>query len=171
MNPLAERKHGFGDVWQSISDGWRDLRERAASAVTRFVPSSHAAPQRAGEAATSGSLDDFPSSWGVLAGDVYEQDDAVVVRLEAPGMRKEDFALEVRNGALVVRGEKRITHEGSEGRYRIRQCAFGSFQRVIPLPTEVIAEQASARYSEGVLRIELPKSERARSRRITIEAS
>ncbi|MCO6057971.1 Hsp20/alpha crystallin family protein [Pseudomonas sp. MOB-449] len=63
-----------------------------------------------------------------------------------------------------MRGEKRVEQEQGNGRYRVRQCTFGSFQ----LSTPIIAEKARARCSNGVLRVELPKEERVRSRRIEV---
>jgi len=73
-------------------------------------------------------------------------------------MEKEDFAIEVRDGALVVRGEKRFERESTEGRWRVLQCAYGSFSRVVPLPLPVLADKAAASYRNGVLKIELPKA-------------
>ncbi|QVM88953.1 Hsp20/alpha crystallin family protein [Pseudomonas lalucatii] len=111
----------------------------------------------------------FPSSnWALLAGDLYEDADKFVVRLEVPGLNKQDLDVEVRSDVLVVRGEKRYEQESTSGRYRIRQCAFGSFHRSIPLPLPVIADRTAASYRNGVLRIELPKAEHARGRRIEV---
>lgn len=94
--------------------------------------------------------------WSMLGGEVFEDDKRLVVRLEVPGMVKDDFDLQVLEDALVVRGEKRF--ESSEGRWRVLQCAYGSFRRVVPLPTAVLADQARASYRNGALKIELPKA-------------
>lgn len=164
MEKLSELKHGLEEAWHSVAEGWRHVRERAAGALTRFTPSSKASspPADAGEMQLSST------SWALLAGDVFEDDDRVVVRLEVPGMEKQDFEVEVRSDVLVVRGEKRYERESSEGRYRVRQCAYGSFHRVIPLPVAVHSEKAKATYTNGVLRIELPKAEHVKGRRIEI---
>jgi HSP20 family protein len=90
---------------------------------------------------------------------VFEDDKRLVVRLEAPGMAKSDFDIQVQDGALVVRGEKRFERESTEGRWRVLQCAYGSFLRTVPLPTPVKGDQARASYRNGVLRVELPKLE------------
>jgi len=68
-----------------------------------------------------------------------------------------------------VRGEKRIEREHSEGRYHVSERAFGQFRRAVPLPEEVNAEKARASYSNGVLRVELPKAESGRRKRITVD--
>lgn len=164
MEKLSELKHGLEEAWHSVAEGWRHVRERAAGALTRFTPSSKTSPPPA----TTGEVQIPSTSWALLAGDVFEDEERVVVRLEVPGMEKHDLEIEVRSDVLVVRGEKRYEHESSEGRYRIRQCAYGSFHRAIPLPVAVQSEKARARYTNGVLRIELPKAEHVKGRRIEI---
>jgi HSP20 family protein len=164
MNRLSELKQGLEEAWHSVAEGWRQLRDRAAGALTHFTPGAPAAP-----AAQPSEAGHYPAAnWALLAGDVFEDDDKVVVRLEAPGMEKGDFDLEVRSDALIVRGEKRFERETAEGRYRVRQCAYGSFHRAIALPAPVQGDKATASYRNGVLRIELPKTEQARARRIEI---
>lgn len=164
MEKLSELKQGLEDTWHSLSDGWRHLRERTSGTLTRFTPSS-----RGKTPAESAQTADFPSAdWALLAGDVFEDNDRFVVRLEVPGMDKQQLDIEVRNDMLIVRGEKRSEQESSNGQYRVRQCAFGSFHRSIPLTVPVLADKASASYRNGVLRIELPKAERSGGRRIEV---
>jgi HSP20 family protein len=105
----------------------------------------------------------------VLACEVYDDEDRVVVRLEAPGMEKNDFDLQVLEDHLVVRGEKQMEQERSEGGYHITECAYGSFERAIPLPAGVETDAASASYRHGVLRVELPKSAAHRRRSISVK--
>jgi HSP20 family protein len=162
MKALAELKHGMEDLWESVGEGWRHLRERASGALTRF---------KRGRASVPAAADDdlYLPGWALLAGDVFEDERKVVVRLEVPGTEKGDFDLEVRNDALIVRGEKRFKREASEGHYRVLQCAYGSFHRAIPLPAAVIAQDAKASYRNGVLKIKLPKAETARPRTIEVK--
>lgn len=166
MKTLEDLKHGLEEAWGSVNEGWRRLRESASGALTRF---------RAGERSTvppTSAIDDafyLPSArWAMLAGDVFEDDRRLVVRLEVPGMAREDFDVEVRDQALVVRGEKRFEHEASEGRYRVMQCAYGAFHRTIPLPVPVHADCAEATYRNGVLKIELPKAQATQGRKIDV---
>nr|WP_298109663.1 Hsp20/alpha crystallin family protein [uncultured Pseudomonas sp.] len=160
MEKLNELKQGLEDTWHSLSEGWRQLRERTSGTLTRFTPSNDKTPEQSA---------DFPSAnWALLAGDVFEDDDKFTVRLEVPGLDKNQLDIEVRNDMLIVRGEKRSEQETSNGQYRVRQCAFGSFHRSIPLPLPVLADKASASYRHGVLRIELPKAERTSGRRIEV---
>lgn len=154
---IDEIRQGFGALRDTVAGGWDRLRRKASDALTRYRPGGGTALPAAAEiddpTLGSGAL------WAMLGGDVFEDDQRVIVRLEAPGMAKDDFALEVVGSSLVVRGEKRFQSEGTEGRWRVVQCAYGSFQRVVPLPAEVQSERARATYRDGVLRVELPKRE------------
>ena len=164
---LEEIKHGVSSFWDSIADGWHRLRESAANALTRFKPGADAGLPAKGE------VDDefyLPSQgWAVLGGDVFEDDKQVVIRLEIPGMDKEDLDIEVQGDVVVVRGEKRFQRESSEGRYHVLQCAYGSFRRTVPLPTPVLSDKAKANYRNGVLRIELPKLATDGPRKLTVK--
>lgn len=163
---LETLKEGFGSLWETVAEGWRHLRQSAAGALTRFRPGADAQlPDK--------SLvdDDFylPSrGWAMLSGDVFEDEQRLVVRLEVPGMEKQDFAIEVFDGRLVVTGEKRFQRESSQGRWQIVQCAYGSFRREIPLTARVALDEARATYTNGVLRIELRKLEPGAPRSLTI---
>lgn len=104
-----------------------------------------------------------------MAADVFDDDDRVVVRLEAPGMRREDFDIQLHDDMLSVYGEKRFEREASQGSYRLVQCAYGSFRRDIHLPVPVRADKTQASYRDGVLRVECPKAEHARTRRVAVQ--
>lgn len=163
---LDELKQGFNTFWDSVAEGWQRLRQSAAGALIRFLPGEGA------DLPAKHEVDDsfyLPShGWAFLGGDVFEDAERLVVRIEIPGMRKDELRIEIADDALVVSGEKRFEREASEGRYRLLQCAYGSFRRVIALPARVLAEQASARYTDGVLRIELPKAAPGEPARRTI---
>jgi HSP20 family protein len=167
MHVIDELKQGLGEIWESMAEGWGRLRQQAAGALTRFHPSEkHPAPS-----ATSGGLALPSTGWALLAGDIFEDDNKLSVRLEIPGMEKEDLNIEVSDDSLIVRGEKRIEQESEEGRYRVLQCAYGRFDRVIPLPAPVLADQAQASYVNGVLKIDLPKAHPGKSSRVEIKVA
>ena len=86
-------------------------------------------------------------------------------------MRKDDFHIELRDDVLLVKGDKRFERESSRGSYRVVQCAYGSFHRAVTLPAAVRPDRAKASYRDGVLRVELPKAEGARVRRIAVRAA
>lgn len=116
--------------------------------------------------------DDFwvaSPNWGLLAGEVFEDKERVVVRLEAPGMDLGDFDLQVEGDLLRVRGEKRSERETGEGAWRLRERAYGAFERAIRLPAQVKVDKARATYRRGVLRIELPKAQAKAPRRVAVK--
>ncbi|RMG28981.1 MAG: Hsp20/alpha crystallin family protein, partial [Gammaproteobacteria bacterium] len=104
-----------------------------------------------------------------LPAEVRESDDRVEVRLEVPGMEAADFDIAVLGNALHVRGVKRVETESVQGRYHVLECAYGEFERVIPLPAEVDEARAQARYRRGVLHLRLPKLHRGPQVRIPVE--
>jgi HSP20 family protein len=166
---LDDLKQGFSTLWDSVAEGWQRLRQSAAGALIRFLPGEESNLPAKGEVDDSFYL---PShGWAFLGGDLFESADQLVVRIEIPGMRKEEFRIEVLDDILVVSGEKHFERESTEGRYRLLQCAYGSFRRTIPLPTRVLADQADARYADGVLRIVLPKAAPGAPKSHTIHVS
>ena len=107
----------------------------------------------------------------MLNGDLFEDESRLVVRLEVPGMSKEDICIEVSDEAVVISGEKRFESENSQGRWRVMQCAYGSFRRVVPLPTAVKTDEVRASYKNGVLRVDLPKAKPGQPKGTTIKVS
>ena len=102
--------------------------------------------------------------------DMVDEGDALRLTVELPGMERQDVEILVEEEALVLRGEKKLESTSEEqGCYRLER-AFGSFQRVIPLPDGVDAAQAEARFDKGVLTIRLPKmaTAKASGRRLDI---
>jgi HSP20 family protein len=166
MATLQQISEGLGEAWGSMMDDWRRLYRRAAGAITRFSPGGK--DRRVADTRQAHELALRSAGWGVLASEVYDDDDRVIVRLEAPGMEKDDFDLQVQDDYLVVRGEKQMARESTEGGYHISECAYGSFERAIPLPAGVETAGATASYRHGVLRVELPKSKEHRRRSITV---
>jgi HSP20 family protein len=167
MATLQRMSEGLGEAWDNLLDGWRKLYHRAAGAITRFQPSDKGSTDLAVPDAQEVAM--RSSGWGVLACEVFDNDDRVVVRLEAPGMEKNDFHLQVVDDYLLVRGEKHMERQRSEGGYHISECAYGSFERAIPLPAEVKTDGASAKYKRGVLQVELPKMAAAGRRRVKVD--
>jgi HSP20 family protein len=103
--------------------------------------------------------------------DVYEQKDNVVVRVELPGMKKEDIEVSLHDNTLSISGERKHeeTHKDQEV-YRAERF-FGRFQRSVVLPTLVSADKVKAQYKDGVLTVTLPKSEEAKPKHIDVNVS
>ncbi|MFN9758916.1 MAG: Hsp20/alpha crystallin family protein [Planctomycetota bacterium] len=93
--------------------------------------------------------------------DVTDDKDALRVAVEIPGVELKDLDLECQDGLLTIKGEKR--HEETkkeEGCYRTER-SYGWFQRTVPLPAEIDASKAEARFDTGGLTVRPPKPERA----------
>lgn len=167
MTKLAEQmKQGADQARESLSDGWRGLSARASGALTRFRPTQASNVRSPRDEAW------LPvGTWAFMAADVLDVDDKVIVRIEAPGMRREDFNVELHGDTLTVWGEKQFDREASSGRYSVVQCAYGSFRRDVALPVPVKSDKTKASYRDGVLRIELPKVDGSRARRIVVNTS
>jgi len=162
MATFQHISEGAGAVWHNLVDGWRNLSRRASRAITRFT---------LGRDTVSGGsqeMNERSAGWGVLACEVFDNDKNIIVRLEAPGMEKDDFDLQVIENYLLVRGKKQMTKERTEGGYHISECAYGRFERAIPLHDEVEIKKAKASYKQGVLRVELPKSRPAKRIKIKL---
>lgn len=100
--------------------------------------------------------------------DIYESDDALVVKAELPGFSKEDITVELKNNTLMLRGERKREAEMKEGNYHRMERTCGVFQRSFVLPTTVDQQKVKATYKDGVLELSLPKVEAAKSRRVAI---
>jgi HSP20 family protein len=164
MSTLQQIRNDVAAAWDNLLHDWQRLYHHAAGAITRFTKGH----DDTDEPATRQELASRSAGWGVLAAEVFDGDDRIVVRLETPGMERDDFSLEVRGDHLVIQGEKRLSREENRGRWHITECAYGRFERAIPLPDAVDADKASASYQRGILRVELPKLEGRRRRTIKV---
>lgn len=100
--------------------------------------------------------------------DVSEDKDNLYVRVELPGMKKEDIQLSLHQGSLSISGERKAeeTFKGAEV-YRAERF-YGHFQRTVTLPTAVASDKVKAQYTDGVLTITLPKTEEAKPKHIEL---
>ena len=128
------------------------MLSRSGGALTHFVRTTK---EEQGDAA----LSDFPH-WGLLATESWETAQSVIVRVELPGMDKEDIDVSIHRGRLWIRGERRSGGEPPEGRrYHIMERAYGRFERSIPLPDNIDAPMAEISYKSGVVTVIVPKTE------------
>ena len=100
--------------------------------------------------------------------DIYENKDQIVLEAELPGMKQDDFELTVENNVITLRGERQFEKKEESDNYHRVERSYGSFTRSFTLPQTVSAEGATAEYSNGVLRVTLPKREETKARRIQI---
>ena len=103
--------------------------------------------------------------------DVTENDRQFEVIAELPGMEERDIDVTLTDGVLTVKGEKRSqTRKEDEDKHHYRlECSYGAFRRSFRLPPEIDAEQVSASFDKGLLKITLPKQEAAKTATRKIE--
>ena len=105
----------------------------------------------------------------MVAIDMYQTDDEVIVKATLPGLIADDVDITVTGETLTLRGEFKQESEEKETNYHIREQRFGSFERSILLPTDVKADKAKADFKDGILTIAMPIAEEVKPRSITIK--
>lgn len=116
-----------------------------------------------------GSSDQDTSAVWSPRTDLSETDGEYRIRLDLPGMSKEDIAINLQNNALTVRGERASEQTAEDEEYVRVERAFGTFHRTFTLPDAVDAENIEAAYDDGVLTIHVPKTEKSTRRQIEIQ--
>lgn len=102
------------------------------------------------------------------AADVAESAGELTVKLEVPGVEKENVHVTVDENSITVRGESRQEKEEKKKDYYRREIRYGAFQRTIPLPTEIDPAKTAAKLDNGMLTITLPKLAQARAKRLEV---
>ena len=105
----------------------------------------------------------------VPAIDVYEEKDVVVVEATLAGIKPENVAINIHDDVLTLEGQRESSSEIEEKNYYRKEVRSGSFHRSIVLPTAVMADKAKANFENGLLKIVLPKEERAKPTSIKID--
>ena len=98
----------------------------------------------------------------VPAVNITEQKDDYMVSLAAPGLKKEDFKIDVDGNMLTISSEKEEKKEEKEARYTRKEYSYSSFERCFTLPDGVNKEKIEAHYENGLLKLVLPKKEEAK---------
>ena len=121
-------------------------------------------------------LDDFFKPWNewfdnggfmgrtmnVPAVNITEHKDEYLVSLAAPGLKKDDFKLDIDGNMLTISSQKEESKEEKEKRFTRREYSYSSFSRSFTLPEEINKEKIDAKYEDGVLKISLPRKDEAK---------
>ena len=115
-------------------------------------------------------FDDFFRPWGewfgkeltVPAANITENGDVFKVSLAVPGLKKNDFNINVEGNMLTISSEKEESKDEKEGDYTRKEYSYSSFSRSFTLPEEVNQDKIEASYEDGVLKVTLPKKEEAK---------
>ena len=100
--------------------------------------------------------------------DVLESKDSYLIRAELPGMKREDIKVEVKDGTLVLSGERKSERPADGVEYRHVERVTAKFWRSFSLPETVKQDGIEATYKDGILEIRVPKAEEAKPRQIEI---
>lgn len=119
------------------------------------------------------SFPGFQRDAGLFSGwspalDVHQDKDNVFVKVELPGMKKEEIDISLHDGMLTITGERKHEEETKEGESFRSERYFGKFHRSVALPTAVDTEKVNASYKDGILTVTLPKSEEAKPKQIEV---
>lgn len=103
--------------------------------------------------------------------DIFEEKDAFVVKAELAGVKPEEIHVEVENGILTLRGERKLDRdENKEGYHRVERW-YGSFSRQFTLPRTVEADKIDAATKDGVLTVRIPKKVENKGQKIAVKAT
>jgi HSP20 family protein len=144
--------------WQTPQWGtlgrWTDLRQE----LDRLFESPFSEIARATQ---------MLSGW-TPALDVYEDKDNVYVKVELPGMKKENIELSLHDGMVSISGERKSDARHEEAEACRSERFYGRFQRTVSLPTTVMADKVKASYKDGILTVTLPKTDEAKPKQIDV---
>lgn len=119
----------------------------------------------------TGFFTDMPDTMWRPAIDIEEKDGKYMVRADLPGIKKGDIHIELHDGYLTLRGERKSEHKENKGGYQRFERTYGSFERTLCVPEGVTEKDIHAHYENGVLEltIPIPKVEEPKTTEIKIE--
>lgn len=109
-------------------------------------------------------------SW-VPSVDIYETDDAIVMKAELPGVDPKDVNARIEGNTLHIRGERKPEQAVKDDNYIVMERAHGSFTRSFPLPSSIEVDKVNAEFKGGILTLTMPKREDAKPKTIKVLAS
>lgn len=141
-------------------DPWRDLATVQTKMNQLFEDTF---------ARTRGREEGLAAALWAPAVDIYETDAAVIVKAEIPGVDKEQISIEVKDGILTLRGERKFEKEIKEENYHRMERSYGAFVRSFAVPNAVDPDKIAAKLKDGVLEVQLPKVEKAKPKQIKVD--
>ena len=154
---------------EKLSKALERVHDKVGHFLNRLVPWKK--QEQSPERITADTLPAFIKLGGPLL-DMHETPDELIVRAEVPGLKKDDFSVELVGRRLTIHGEKRVVREqkGGDGGL-ISECRYGSFSRTVQLPYEIDEKLIAADLKHGVLTIRLPKPEKGQQARYRVPVS
>lgn len=117
------------------------------------------------------TLGDFGKNAMAMKVNVAEHENAIEVTAEMPGVAAEDIDVQLKEGILTIKGEKKVEKDDTQKDYHIMERSYGMFERSFSLPADVESAKVDASFDKGVLKITLPKlpQEQSRTQKITVK--
>jgi HSP20 family protein len=144
--------------WRPLKE-MEELQNRLSDLFSRF-------PTRMGD----GKEESISTAeWAPLV-DITEDDKEYLIKAELPDVKKEDVKVAVENGRLTITGERKFEKEESKKYHRVERL-YGRFVRSFIVPDIAEADKVSAEFADGVLKVHLPKSEKAKPRQIEVKVA
>jgi len=100
--------------------------------------------------------------------DIYETNDGVVLKVELPGIKKEDVSVEIKDNVLTLKGERLLDPEIKDENYYRKERSFGKFNRSFSLQEPIKPDLIKASFKGGVLTIEIPRPEKEKPKQVTV---
>ena len=100
--------------------------------------------------------------------DFFEDGNKMVLKADLPDMDREDLSVQVDNGTLTLKGERKVENNGTRNNFRFMERRSGSFVRHFELPAGINADKIEAHYAKGVLTVEIPQEEAVKPKYIKV---
>ncbi len=118
---------------------------------------------------SSGNDDELMNAvWSPLT-DVIEDEERYSLRLDLPGVKKEDVKITYVNGQLAISGERHSEKEKKDATYHHIERSFGKYYRAFNLPEKIVEDKIDADFKDGILNISIPKAEEAKPKQIEVK--
>jgi HSP20 family protein len=157
------------EKWRSLrsspwSDPWRELEE-VQNQFTKFFAEARLPLKRYGAGEELELADWLP------AVDVTEDSEKYTIKVELPGVAKEDVKVTVEDGVLTIMGERKEEKEERDKKHHRIERSYGSFRRTFTLPEDSSGEKVSADFKDGILKVHLPKDQNAKPKSVEVKVS
>ena len=158
MNALQKWNPFRGSsVWDPIRE-MEEMQSRVASLFGRRLPLKK-----------DGGEEELTLTEWIPAVDIAEDDKEYTIKVELPGVNKEDVRVSVEGGVLSISGERKAEKEEKNKKYHRIERIYGSFARSFTLPEGTASDRVGAEFKDGVLKVHLPKDEKAKPKSIDVK--
>jgi HSP20 family protein len=100
--------------------------------------------------------------------DIYQAGDGIVIKVELPGVNKDDVSVEIKENVLTLKGERLLDPEIKDEHYYRKERNFGKFNRSFSLEEPIKPDLIKASFKDGILTIEVPRPEEEKPKQVTV---